>query len=192
MREPFQLDGTEVNSSASIGITFSSVGYETPDEVLRDADIAMYRAKAQRPRAPRAVRHRAARASVATQVRLEADLRQAIEHDQITLAYQPIFDLGSGRIVSFEALARWTHAERGAVPPQRFIAVAEESGLIGKLTERILSMACQQLRRWQRQHRQRRSCACRSTCRASTCATAALAEPCRQPAARQRPRSVAT
>ncbi|HSW23305.1 MAG TPA: diguanylate cyclase, partial [Burkholderiaceae bacterium] len=147
-REPFQLDGTEVNSSASIGITFSSVGYETPDEVLRDADIAMYRAKAS-GRARHALFDTALRSQLSDQVRLEADLRQAIEHDQIKLAFQPIFDLASGRIVSFEALARWTHAERGPVPPQRFIAVAEESGLIGRLTERILSMACQQLRGWQ-------------------------------------------
>jgi diguanylate cyclase (GGDEF)-like protein len=148
LREPFQVDGTEVNSSASIGITFSSVGYETPDEVLRDADIAMYRAKAS-GRARHALFDTALRSQLSDQVRLEADLRLAIEHNQITLAFQPIFDLVSGRIVSFEALARWTHAERGPVLPQRFIAVAEESGLIGKLTERILSLSCQQLRRWQ-------------------------------------------
>jgi len=148
LREPFQLDGTEVNTSASIGITFSSVGYETADEVLRDADIAMYRAKAS-GRARHALFDTALRSQLSDQVRLEADLRQAIEHDQVTLAFQPIFDLASGRIVSFEALARWTHAERGPVPPQRFIAVAEELGLIGKLTERILSLACHELRRWQ-------------------------------------------
>jgi diguanylate cyclase (GGDEF)-like protein/PAS domain S-box-containing protein len=148
LREPFQVGGTEVNTSASIGITFSSVGYETPDEVLRDADIAMYRAKSS-GRARHALFDTALRSQLSDQVRLEADLRQALEHDQITLAFQPIFDLDSGHIVSFEALARWTHAERGPVPPQRFIAVAEESGLIGRLTERILSMACQQLRRWQ-------------------------------------------
>ena len=148
LREPFQVDGTEVNSSASIGITFSSVGYETPDEVLRDADIAMYRAKSS-GRARHALFDTALRSQLSDQVRLEADLRLAIEHNQITLAFQPIFDLVSGCIVSFEALARWTHAERGPVLPQRFIAVAEESGLIGKLTERILSLSCQQLRRWQ-------------------------------------------
>jgi diguanylate cyclase (GGDEF)-like protein/PAS domain S-box-containing protein len=148
LREPFQVEGTEVNSSASIGITFSSVGYQTPDEVLRDADIAMYRAKAG-GRARHALFDTALRSQLSEQVRLEADLRLAIEHDEITLAFQPIFDLASGRIVSFEALARWTHAERGPVPPALFVAVAEESGLIGKLTERILSLACQQLRRWQ-------------------------------------------
>jgi len=148
LREPFQVQGTEVNSSASIGITFSSVGYQTPDEVLRDADIAMYRAKSA-GRARHALFDTALRSQLSEQVRLEADLRQALDQDQITLAFQPIFDLASGRIVSFEALARWTHAERGPVPPQRFIAVAEESGLIGRLTERILSLACEQLRRWQ-------------------------------------------
>jgi len=147
LREPFELAGTEVNSSASIGITFSTVGYQTPDEVLRDADIAMYRAKAS-GRARHALFDTALRSQLSDQVRLEADLRQALEHDQITLAYQPIFDLAHGHIVSFEALARWTHPERGPVPPQRFVAVAEECGLIGKLTERILSQACQQLQRW--------------------------------------------
>jgi diguanylate cyclase (GGDEF)-like protein/PAS domain S-box-containing protein len=148
LREPFQVDGTEVNSSASIGITFSSVGYHTPDEVLRDADIAMYRAKSG-GRARHALFDTALRSQLSDQVRLEADLRQAIEHDQILLAFQPIFDLASGRIVSFEALARWTHPVRGPVAPALFVAVAEESGLIGKLTERILSLACQQLGHWQ-------------------------------------------
>jgi len=148
LREPFQVGGTEVNSSASIGITFSAVGYHTPDEVLRDADIAMYRAKSS-GRARHALFDTALRSQLSDQVRLEADLRQAIEHDQLTLAFQPIFDLAGGRIVSFEALARWTHPQRGPVAPELFIPVAEESGLIGALTERILSRACQQLKRWQ-------------------------------------------
>src|SRR5205823_10831056 len=77
------------------------------------------------------------------------DLRVAIERDQLTLAFQPIYDLANGRIVSFEALARWRHAERGAIAPEHFIALAEESGLIGALTERILARACEQLKRWQ-------------------------------------------
>ena len=148
LREPFVVGGTALNSSASIGMTFSTVGYQTPDEVLRDADIAMYRAKSG-GRARHALFDMALRSQLSDQVRLEADLRVAIERDQLTLAFQPIYDLVSGRIVSFEALARWTHAERGAVAPERFIALAEESGLIGALTERILARACEQLKRWQ-------------------------------------------
>ena len=148
LREPVGVGGTALNSSASIGMTFSTVGYQTPDEVLRDADIAMYRAKAG-GRARHALFDMALRSQLSEQVRLEADLRVAIERDQLTLAFQPIYDLASGRIVSFEALARWTHPERGAVAPERFIALAEESGLIGALTERILARACEQLKRWQ-------------------------------------------
>jgi diguanylate cyclase (GGDEF)-like protein len=149
LREPFQVDGTALNSSASIGITFSTVGYDTPDEVLRDADIAMYRAKSG-GRARYALFDTTLRSQISEQVRLEAELRQAIEHDQLTLAFQPIYDLSSGRIVSFEALARWTHPERGAVAPDVFVPVAEECGLIGALTERILARACGQLKHWQR------------------------------------------
>jgi diguanylate cyclase (GGDEF)-like protein/PAS domain S-box-containing protein len=148
LREPFRVGGTEINSSASIGITFSAVGYLTPDEVLRDADIAMYRAKSG-GRARHAMFDTALRSQLSEQVRLEADLRQALEHDQLKLAFQPIFDLHTGRIVSFEALARWTHPERGPIAPDVFIPVGEECGLIGTLTEYILTRACAQLKAWQ-------------------------------------------
>ena len=147
LKKPYEVEGTEVNSSASIGITFGSVGYDTPDEVLRDADIAMYRAKAA-GRGRSALFNASLRAQIADQVQLEADLRVAIDEDKLTLAYQPIYDLDSGRIESFEALARWQHSERGAIGPDRFIPIAEESGLIGALTERILTRACRQLKMW--------------------------------------------
>ncbi len=146
--EPYQVEGVVVNTSASIGITLSNVGYHTPDEVLRDADIAMYRAKST-GRAQHALFDTALRSQVSEQVQLEVDLRQAIENDQIALAYQPIYDLGSGQVVAFEALARWHHPQRGQVPPSTFIPVAEDGGLIGALTERILSRACRQLKAWQ-------------------------------------------
>ena len=148
LREPFEVDGSTLNSSASIGITFSTVGYHTPDEVLRDADIAMYRAKAG-GRGRHALFDTTLRSQISDQVRLEAELRQAIDNDQLGLAFQPIYDLASGRIVSFEALARWTHPERGPVAPDVFVPVAEECGLIGALTERVLARACGQLRQWQ-------------------------------------------
>ena len=148
LRKPYSVGGTEVNSSASIGITFSSIGYDTPGDVLRDADIAMYRAKAA-GRARYAVFDASLRAQIADQLHLERDLRRAIEGDQLFLAYQPIYDLSTGKINSFEALLRWSHPERGLVGPDIFIPIAEESGLIGTLTELVLTRACRQLKAWQ-------------------------------------------
>jgi len=142
---PYELEGNEINSSASIGITFSSLGYQTPGDMLRDADIAMYRAKAAGR--GRAVRFDASlRARLATQVGLERDLRRAIDQEQLSLVFQPIFDLDSGRVDSFEALARWTHPLRGPVSPAVFIPIAEESALIGRLTDWVLAKACEHLK----------------------------------------------
>jgi diguanylate cyclase (GGDEF)-like protein len=146
--EPYRVGGTEVNSSASIGITLSTVGYQTPDEVLRDADIAMYRAKAS-GRAQHAVFDTALRARLSDQVQIEGDLRGALDSGQITLAYQPIYDLYDGHIVAFEALARWHHPQRGTIDPHTFVPVAEDCGLIGALTAHVLARACSQLRAWQ-------------------------------------------
>ena len=148
--KPYVLDRTEVNSSASIGITFSSAGYDEPDEVLRDADIAMYRAKST-GRARYALFDAELRAQISDQVQLEADLRRALERDQLSLAYQPIHDLKTGRIVSFEALARWEHPRRGPVASTKFVAIAEEAGLIADLTRTVLAGACRQLRAWHEQ-----------------------------------------
>ncbi len=148
LRKPYLVGGTEVNSSASIGITFSSIGYDTPGDVLRDGDFALYRAKAG-GRARYAVFDASLRAHIADQLHLERDLRRAIESDELFLAYQPIYDLGSGKINSFEALLRWNHPERGLVGPDVFIPIAEESGLIGTVTELVLTRACRQLKAWQ-------------------------------------------
>jgi predicted signal transduction protein with EAL and GGDEF domain len=148
LRKPYNLEGTEVNSSASIGITFSSIGYTTPDEVLRDADIAMYRAKAA-GRARYALFDSSLRAEIADQLHLETDLRRAIEANQLYLAYQPILDLRTGKVVSFEALARWNHPERGPIAADVFIPIAEESGLIGAITDWVITQACGQLKSWQ-------------------------------------------
>jgi diguanylate cyclase (GGDEF)-like protein/PAS domain S-box-containing protein len=146
--EPYRVGGIDVNSSASIGITLSTVGYHTPDEVLRDADIAMYRAKSN-GRAQHAVFDTALRARLSDQVQIESELRNALDNGQITLAYQPIYDLYDGHIVAFEALARWHHPQRGAIDPHTFVPVAEECGLIGALTARVLDSACRQLKAWQ-------------------------------------------
>ena len=147
LAKPYSVNDTKINSSASIGITFSGFGYQTPDEVLRDADIAMYRAKAA-GRSGRAVFDASLRAQVANQLHLEADLRHAIDNDGLTLAFQPIYELGTSKINGFEALARWNHPTRGPIGPDVFIPIAEEAGLIGKVTETMLSKACAQLRAW--------------------------------------------
>jgi diguanylate cyclase (GGDEF)-like protein/PAS domain S-box-containing protein len=148
LREPFRVADTELNSSASIGITTSAVGYTTPEDVLRDADIAMYRAKAA-GKARYAMFDVGLHAEVALRLRLEGDLRRAMGDAQISIAYQPLFDLASGRPIGFEALARWTHAEHGAVSPEQFIPIAEESGLIVPLTDLVLNQSCRQLKAWQ-------------------------------------------
>ncbi len=149
LAEPYDLDGTEVTSSASIGITFSSVGYTTPGDVLRDADIAMYRAKAA-GRARVALFDASLRAQLAAEVSLERELRKAIERGQLTLAFQPIFDLETGDIHAFEALARWHHPELGPVPPASFLPVAEDSALMSVLTQWVLGEACAKFKTFRR------------------------------------------
>jgi diguanylate cyclase (GGDEF)-like protein/PAS domain S-box-containing protein len=148
LKRPMTIGGVSVATSASIGITFSRLGYATPEELLRDADIAMYRAKAG-GKARFALFDAELHTEVSMRVRLEADLRQAIANEQIELAYQPLFHIGSGRLRGFEALARWNHPTRGPISPATFIPIAEESGLIIDLSNHVLQRACQQVRQWQ-------------------------------------------
>jgi diguanylate cyclase (GGDEF)-like protein len=148
LRHPFLVAGTEVATSASIGITFSRVGYSEPEEVLRDADIAMYKAKAN-GKARYALFDASLHAEVSRRLRLEGDLRRALDAGQLEVAYQPTFNLIASRLEGFEALARWNHPEFGAIGPEAFIPIAEESGLIVPLTDYVLQRALQQLRRWQ-------------------------------------------
>jgi EAL domain-containing protein (putative c-di-GMP-specific phosphodiesterase class I) len=148
---PMMIGGTEVVPVASIGITFSDLGYRSADEVLRDADLAMYEAKADGSRSV-ALFHQGMHERVAEKLKLETDLRRAIGEGQLTLVYQPLFKLNPHRLVGFEALARWTHPERGVISPAVFIALAEESGHIGALTGWVIDQASAQLAQWQGAH----------------------------------------
>jgi len=150
LRKPLQVGGKEITTSASIGITFSDVGYHTPAEVLRDADLAMYKAKA-RGKAQYALFDTSLHQQATEQLSLEADLRHAIETDQLSLVFQPIFELGTRRIVWFEALARWNHPERGPIAPSIFIPLAEECNLIESISRWVTEQACAQLASWHAQ-----------------------------------------
>ncbi|MBL0087919.1 MAG: EAL domain-containing protein [Ideonella sp.] len=149
LREPLQLATMAITASASIGITFSSIGYTRPEDVLRDADIAMYRAKAN-GKARYALFDVQQHTEVADRVRLEAELRQALPQRQLSVAYQPLVNLRTGALIGFEALSRWAHPVLGQVSPAAFIPIAEESGLIIQLTDGVMHQACAQLRAWQR------------------------------------------
>ncbi len=145
---PFDLQGHEVFTSASLGIALSETGYDRPEDVLRDADIAMYRAKSN-GKAQYAVFDRKMHARAVAVLQLENDLRRALERREFGLYYQPIVDLTSGRITAFEALVRWRHPDRGLLHPKDFIPTAEETGLIVRIGRYVLYEACQQLVRWQ-------------------------------------------
>ena len=144
---PFMLGGREVFTSLSIGIALSGPGYEQAEDILRDADTAMYRAKSM-GKARYEIFDADMRASVVARLQLEMDLRRALEHGEFHNVYQPIVSLAAGQIVGFEALLRWQHPTRGLLGPVEFIAVAEETGLIRDLGWWNLREACQQMTEW--------------------------------------------
>jgi diguanylate cyclase (GGDEF)-like protein len=141
---PFQLASREVYVTVSIGI---ATGTTDPDTLLRDADLAMYRAKSE-GKGRYAMYEPALHTAIVERLELEVDLRRAIERGELELAYQPIFSLRSGAIESLEALARWRHPTRGVIPPARFIPLAEESGDIHALGAWVLREACQRAALW--------------------------------------------
>jgi len=144
----FQIAGQDVFTTASIGVASGPSNYERADEVLRDADLAMHRAKASGT--GRSEVFNAAMHTRAVQLlNLETDLRRAVERGEMTLYFQPIVSLESGRIVGFETLIRWNHTERGLVSPDEFVPLAEETGVIVELGEWVLGEACRQMGDWQ-------------------------------------------
>ena len=147
LAQPFYLDGRELFMSVSVGIAMSQPGVERPEDYLRDADLAMYRAKL-RGRARHEVFRADMRAGAVLQMALENDLRHSMDRGELRVMYQPIWSLASGRIVGFEALVRWDHPTHGAMQPADFIPIAEETGLILPLGEWVLRQAAQRLAHW--------------------------------------------
>ena len=146
---PLEIGGHETFTSASIGIALGDPRYESPEEILRDADIAMYRAKAA-GRARHEVFDVDMHREALSQLRLETDLRHALSRNEFRLVFQPLVDSASGGLAGLEALLRWHHPERGVVAPADFILLAEETGLIGPIGEWVLWEACRQVQGWQR------------------------------------------
>ncbi|MEH2289093.1 GGDEF/EAL domain-containing response regulator [Nostoc sp.] len=144
----FQLSRYEVFMNASIGISWGNKDYDRPEYLLRDADTAMYRAKAQ-GRAKYHVFNPAMHQEAIQLLELENDLRRGVERREFLVYYQPIISLVTGRISGFEALVRWQHPIRGLVSPIEFIPVAEETGLINAINTWVLQSACHQLSIWQ-------------------------------------------
>ncbi len=147
LTRPVRLAGGTHHVSASIGVALPTAGHDLPESLLRDADAAMYRAK-QRGRARFEVFDADMRATLVRRMETEAELRRALERGALHLAFQPVIEIDSGRLVAVEALARWDHPERGAVPPAEFIPVAEESGLIVPLGDWVLREAMQKAAQW--------------------------------------------
>ncbi|MDG2049443.1 MAG: EAL domain-containing protein [Myxococcota bacterium] len=145
--EPHEIEGKEVVSTASIGLVSSEMGYTSPDAMLRDADSALYQAKAS-GRARYCVFDTHMHNSALERLRVESELRVACESNQFQLLYQPVVNLRTGEVDGFEALVRWDHPKKGRLSPDEFIAVAEETGLIIPLGDWVMREAAAQLQQW--------------------------------------------
>jgi diguanylate cyclase (GGDEF)-like protein/PAS domain S-box-containing protein len=147
LAQSIEIDGHEVFTTASIGIATTATAYDSPQAVVRDADTAMYRAKALGGARSELFDSEMRERAVA-RLRIETDMRRAIDRDEFVVHYQPIVALDTGRIAGFEALVRWQHPERGLVLPAEFIPIAEETGAILPIGSRVLREACRQTALW--------------------------------------------
>jgi diguanylate cyclase (GGDEF)-like protein len=146
--QPFSLSGNNISLTINVGIAPCDEEYNSPEEILRDADIAMHYAKDKKTGV--AIFTKDLRTRFLERIRFENDLRSAIDRDELSMNYQPIIDLHDGKLLGFESLLRWNHAELGNVPPAKFVPVAEDSGLIIPITVWILQQTCLQIVRWQK------------------------------------------
>ena len=145
---PFTIDGREVRTSISVGIALSTTGHTRPEDVLEDADVAMRRAKAlggSRCEVFDEVMHRRAEGPL----KLESDLHTALAERQFRIHYQPVIELKTRRILSFEALLRWQHPTQGLISTHRFIEAAEDTGILVSIGHWLTVQACRQLREWE-------------------------------------------
>jgi diguanylate cyclase (GGDEF)-like protein/PAS domain S-box-containing protein len=147
LAHPFVVSGTEVYISASIGIVETSGERVRAEQLLSDADLAMYRAK-ERGRGVYELFDQSMRARLVERLTVEKELRTSIEKDQLCLHYQPVFDMAGGHVAGVEALVRWNHPERGLLPPSAFIPLAEDTGIIGGIGSWVIEETCRQLRAW--------------------------------------------
>jgi diguanylate cyclase (GGDEF)-like protein/PAS domain S-box-containing protein len=150
LRLPVTLDGVELRPAASVGVTVQTAEHTAAEELIRDCDIAMYQAKAA-GKGRITVLDSHARAQAHDELRLVAELREAIERREVTCAYQPIVSTADGTAVAVESLARWSHPGRGAISPATFVPLAERSGLVSGLGLLVLDETCRQLAAWDRE-----------------------------------------
>jgi diguanylate cyclase (GGDEF)-like protein/PAS domain S-box-containing protein len=147
LAEPFRIAGQDVRSSGSIGIAFSETGYERAEDLMRDADIAMYRAKTA-GKARFEIFDTAAQKTAAEKTLAETELRAALEKGELTILYQPIVSLTTGRVAGFEALLRWRHATRGLIMPAELMTLGEDAGMMKMIGHFVLDLTFRQLGAW--------------------------------------------